>query len=110
AGRSLYHFLQKCAGTNRLNLRRDLDRAFELVDLTFQAGASIEGSTCLEVGTGWRPFVPFVFALGGARRVVTIDVNPWLTDAYAVETWNALELVLPEIAANCRIPEHEAWD
>ncbi|WP_437227744.1 methyltransferase domain-containing protein [Planctomicrobium sp. SH661] len=110
AGRSLYHFLQKCAGTNRLNVRRDLNRAFELVDLVHQAGDTIEGATCLEVGTGWRPFVPFVLALGGAKRVITVDVNPWLTPAYASETWKSLELFLPEIAANCRLPEHEVWD
>lgn len=110
AGRSLYHFLQKCAGTNRLNVRRDLDRAFELVDLIHQAQGNIEGAVCLEVGTGWRPFVPFVLALGGAKQVLTLDINPWLTSAYAVETWKSLELFIPEIAAHCRLPEHEVWD
>jgi len=110
AGRSLYHFLQKCAGTNRLNVRRDLDRAFELVDLTYQAQGSIQESVCLEVGTGWRPFVPFVLALGGARQVFTLDINPWLTLDYAVETWKSLELFIPEIAGVCRLPEHEVWD
>lgn len=110
AGRTLYHTLQKCAGTNRLNVRRDLDRAFELVDLVHQIDGTVEGAECLEIGTGWRPFVPFVLALGGAKRVITIDVNPWLTADYAVETWKSLELFLPEIAANCRLPEHEVWD
>jgi len=110
AGRSLYHLLQKCAGTNRLNVRRDLDRAFELVDLVFQANGTIEDAVCLEVGTGWRPFVPFVFSLAGARQVITLDVNPWLTSSYALETWRSLELFLPEIAAYCKLPEHEVWD
>jgi len=109
-GRHLYHTLQKCAGTNRLDVRRDLNRAFELVDLTFQVAGRLQGADCLEVGTGWRPFVPFVLALGGARQVLTLDVNPWLTSAYALETWKSLELFLPEIAVNCRVPEHEVWD
>jgi len=110
AGKSLYHLLQKCAGTNRINVRRDLNRAFELVDLVYQANGTVEGANCLEVGTGWRPFVPFVFALGGARQVTTVDVNPWLTSSYAIETWKSLELFLPEIAAHCQVPEHEIWD
>ncbi|SFI27234.1 methyltransferase domain-containing protein [Planctomicrobium piriforme] len=110
AGRFLYHRLQQVAGTNRLQLRRDLDRAFELVDLVHQAGDSIEGKICLEVGTGWRPLVPFVFALGGAKGIITVDVNPWLTLPYAIETWLALEDQLPEIAAVCRLPEHDVYD
>jgi Methyltransferase domain. len=110
AGQTLYHFLQRVAGTNRVQPRRDLDRAFELVDLAQQAGGTIEGAACLEIGTGWHPFVPFVLALGGARRVLTYDVNPWLTFSYALETWKSLELFLPEIAAKCGRPEHEVWD
>lgn len=110
AGRTLYHQLQSLSGTNTLNLRRDLNRAFELIDLIHQVDGRVEGADCLEVGTGWRPFVPFVLALGGAKRVLTLDVNPWLSNSYAVETWESLELMLPEIAAYCRLPEHEVWD
>jgi len=103
-GRHLYHRLQQVAGTNRLQLQRDLDRAYELVDLVHQCGETIENQTCLEIGTGWRPLVPFVLILGGAKQVITIDVNPWLTSAYAQETWRALHDRLEEIAANCRVP------
>ncbi|WP_437187413.1 class I SAM-dependent methyltransferase [Planctomicrobium sp. SH668] len=110
AGRQIYHLLQKLAGTNRVNSQRDMNRAFELVDLAWEAGETIENSTCVEIGTGWHPFVPFVLALGGAKQVVTIDVNPWLTEQNARETWRSLEPFLPEIAAKCRFPEHEVWD
>lgn len=110
AGQKLYHSLQRVAGTNRIQPRRDLNRAFELVDLIHQSGGTIEGAACLEIGTGWHPYVPFVLALGGARRVLTYDVNPWLTFPYALETWKSLELYLPEIAAKCGRPEHEVWD
>ncbi len=103
-GRSLYHHLQQWAGTNRLQLQRDLDRAFELVDLILQSGQTIENRTCLEVGTGWRPIVPYVLVLGGAKQVITVDVNPWLTSSYARETWLALEDRLEEIAAHCHVP------
>jgi SAM-dependent methyltransferase len=82
-------------------MRRDLDRAFELVELVLESGATLQGAQVLEVGTGWRPVVPFVVFLGGASKVVTVDVNPWLTLAYARETWLALEPFLDEIADRC---------
>lgn len=104
AGKRVYHLLQRWSGTNRLIVRRDLDRAFELVDLTHQAQGRVEGAVCVEVGTGWRPFVPYVLALGGARRVITLDINPWLTFEYAIETWRALEPHLQEISAVCQLP------
>lgn len=107
AGRRLYHSLQQWAGTNRPNPERDLGRAFELVELVRQGGGRIEGAACLEIGTGWHPYVPFVLALGGARKVVTIDVNPWLTFADARETWLSLEPFLPEISARLGLAEHE---
>ncbi len=110
AGRSIYHKLQKVAGTNRLQLQRDLKRAFELVNLVQQSGETIEGKVCLEVGTGWRPLVPFVFILGGAKGVITVDVNPWLTLDYAFETWDALSECLEEIAAECGIPHDEVQE
>jgi hypothetical protein len=103
-GRSIYHWLQRVAGTNRLQLQRDLQRAFELVDLVFAARGELAGARVVEIGTGWRPLVPYVLALGGARQVITLDINPWLTLQYARETWQALEPVLPEIAARCQVP------
>ncbi|MEZ5942958.1 MAG: methyltransferase domain-containing protein [Planctomycetaceae bacterium] len=102
-GRGAYHLLQRIGGTNRLQLDRDLERAFELVDLVHEAGGTIPSSNVLEVGTGWRPLVPYVFALAGANSVVTVDVNPWLTAAYARETWNALGTRLSQIAERCKV-------
>jgi hypothetical protein len=87
-----------------------LGRVFELVHLIREADEPIEGATIVEIGTGWRPFVPFVLALGGAKRIVTIDVNPWLSKAYAWETWRSLRDSLPEIAAHCRLPENLVQD
>lgn len=99
AGDQLYHRLQQVAGTNKLHLDRDLERAFELVRLAREVDASLKDASILEVGTGWRPLVPFVFALCGAKSVVTVDVNPWLTHDYALEIWKALGSRLELIAA-----------
>ncbi len=104
AGKQVYHTLQRVAGTNRLQLDRDLERAFELVRLVQESGRTIKNAHVLEIGTGWRPLVPYVFSLAGAGQVRTIDVNPWLTQTYAVETWKALEPRLEEIAAETGTP------
>lgn len=109
-GRFAYRRLQEVLGTNRLNPRRDLDRAFELVSLVQQAQGRLDGAVCVEIGTGWHPFVPMVLALAGAKRIVTLDVNPWLTPASARNTWRSLGEYLPEIAAACGLPEAEVWD
>lgn len=103
AGRHVYHGMQRIAGTNRLHLDRDLGRVFELLSLGQLVKRSPEGANVLEVGTGWRPFVPFVYALAGAKSVCTIDVNPWLTLAYARETWHALQPHLEEISAQANV-------
>lgn len=104
AGRNIYHKLQKVGGTNRLQLDRDLGRAFELVQLAKGAEQNLIGAEVLEIGTGWRPLVPFVFALAGTKHITTIDVNPWLTHEYALETWKALRPRLEEIAAETGEP------
>ena len=101
-GRGAYHWLQRVGGTNRLQLDRDLERAFELVDLIREADGSLLGANVLEIGTGWRPMVPMVFALAGAESVITVDVNPWLTLAYARETWAALGTRLEAISDRCQ--------
>ncbi len=110
AGRQVYHSLQRIAGTNRLQLDRDLNRAFELIDLSLETGQSLEGTEILEIGTGWRPLVPYVFALAGAKSVRTLDVNPWLTKSYALETWAAIEDRLEEIAARTNVPISDVRD
>ncbi|MCA9081871.1 MAG: class I SAM-dependent methyltransferase, partial [Planctomycetaceae bacterium] len=103
-GHKAYHWLQRVAGTNRLQLDRDLNRALELVELTLEADGHVEGSHILEVGTGWRPLVPMVFFLLGAERIVTVDVNPWLTLKYAEETRQALGSRLEIIAKRGHVP------
>jgi hypothetical protein len=91
AGRWLYHSLQSALRTNRLAPEEGVLRAVEVCQLIAQAGQSIEGATVLEIGTGWRPFVPFLLSLVGAKRVITFDVNPWLNLAYATETYRVME-------------------
>jgi SAM-dependent methyltransferase len=97
-GKRLYHALQSALGTNRLDAGEGVQRAVEVCQLITQAGQPLANATVLEIGTGWRPFVPFLLSVAGVKRIITLDVNPWLTQAYAFETYRALGTQLEVIA------------
>jgi SAM-dependent methyltransferase len=89
-GRRLYHALQA-----RLNARKKdddnfLSRALEVVEMIQAAGADPRRGKYLEIGSGWRPFVPFLLYLAGAEQIITYDVNRWLNQVYALQTFAAL--------------------
>ena len=79
AGKSCYLTTQKLLGTTRAQPQRDLTRACELLEMIHESGQTVSGSICYEIGTGWHPFTPLALYLAGAREVITVDVNPWLS-------------------------------
>jgi len=106
-GKSLYHGLQKWMGTNKLDAGEYTQRAIEIPELIRQCSKNPCGGTYLEIGTGWRPFLPFLLYLIGARKIITLDVNPWLSNAYVAETYRALAGQLPEIASRLGLLDDE---
>jgi SAM-dependent methyltransferase len=60
-----------------------------LIALFRQAGGQIGGCTFVEVGTGWCPWLPLLLSVGGARRIVTVDLHPWLSRETALSTTRA---------------------
>ena len=115
-GKRLYHASQRVLRTNVLDVSEALERAAQIIDLIREAGGNVAGAACMEVGTGWRPFVPLLLRLAGAERTITFDVNPWLDQRYALETYLAIDRVLPQIAARLGIPlseverRHARWN
>jgi SAM-dependent methyltransferase len=109
-GKRLYHAAQRALGTNRLPGKEGVARSLEIVELAATCGIAIEGATCVEVGTGWRPYLPCVLQLLGAKRTYTLDIHPWLTQPYLEETLRAIEPLLPEIAKRCQADEAELND
>lgn len=89
-GASLYRRVQDRQAQRRDDADEMLERAIDLVALYRGAGGCLEGKKFLEVGTGWCPWVPLVLRLGGAGRIVTLDINPWLSHQTAVKTTKAL--------------------
>lgn len=103
-GASVYHGLQRLLGTNRLDVEESLAQVLEIPEMIREAGGDPCRGCYLEVGTGWRPFLPFVLSLIGAERILTFDINPWLNYAYALETYRALGSQLEMIAQRLSLP------
>jgi SAM-dependent methyltransferase len=98
-GRKAYHLLQRSLGTNKLNAAEYVSRALEIVEMIREAGANPAEGIYFEIGTGWRPFLPFLLHLVGGEKIISFDINPWLNQAYAFQTYHALESQLPTIAS-----------
>jgi SAM-dependent methyltransferase len=97
-GTLLYLTLQKYLKTDQLDPEEGIQRALEIVRLIQETGRSPKHATVLEIGTGWRPYLPFLLYLAGAARVITFDINPWLRTANAFETYRNLEGHLDYVA------------
>lgn len=97
--------IQSLCGTNRLPPQEGLARALEIVQMAQNAGLSIEDARCVEIGTGWRPYVPILLQLIGAEKTTSFDINPWLTFEFAHETLLALGERTPEILATSETNE-----
>jgi hypothetical protein len=102
-GRRVYHKAQRILGTNQIQPAEQTNRAIEVVELILHAGADPKGMVCLEIGTGWHPFLPSIMYLCGARRIISLDVNAWLTRAYTLETFRSLADQLDVISRRLRI-------
>jgi len=50
-----------------------LEQGLRQIEMLRAAGYAVEGKIVLELGTGWKPLIPLLFMLAGARRVVLID-------------------------------------
>jgi SAM-dependent methyltransferase len=104
-GRSLYRLYQDRHASSMADAEEMFGRALDLIDLCRQGGADLRGCECLEVGTGWNPWVPLLLIVAGARRVVTTDINPWLSLKSAVGTTDALLARADRTAHALGVPE-----
>ena len=88
-GRAMYRTFQDIKASRTASADMGCDRALDLLGL-IRKRESLRGRSFLEIGTGWCPWVPLVLLMAGARLVVTVDVNPWLSHRTAVRTTRAL--------------------
>lgn len=102
-GRVLYRAGQSMLGSSTPNVDLYLRKFDELRGLIERAGTGIPGSVCVEVGTGWSAVVPMLFVLAGAKRVITVDTNPWLSRKEALGAVSGLRKHMNEVATMTRL-------
>lgn len=89
-GRAMYTRIQAARAARADDADEMLDRALELLRLYREHTGHLPSGDCLELGTGWKPFVPILLRVAGARHVITLDANPWLSLATALATTRAV--------------------
>jgi hypothetical protein len=94
----LYRWLHSTFGQARRSLGDQLDRKLRLFNRMRSNGPSIEDKVILEIGTGWHPVFPLLLFLAGARRVLTLDMNPWLTRTTLGVTLDGIEQQADRVA------------
>jgi SAM-dependent methyltransferase len=103
-GYALHRKLQDLAGSSRLEIDVQYPRKRQFLQRARDRGLPLEGRAFLEIGTGWHPLLPLLLSLLGAGRVVTIDVNPWLTRSSLEETLGAVRAVAERVEADFGVP------
>ena len=100
-GERLHYELQKRVGGLR-SFDRELAAKIEdwrlMVGHLRSVGLAVSDTRFLEMGTGWYPTFPFSLFLGGARSVVTVDLNRYLKPELALRMTEGLADFLPVIA------------
>jgi SAM-dependent methyltransferase len=71
------------------------------------AGRPIAGARLFEIGSGWYPTFPFACYLGGARSVITVDLNRHLKPELARACAASLGRFIGMIANACGVSEHD---
>jgi len=71
-----------------------------------QVGFELEGTSLIEIGTGWYPTLPICFSLVGAKRILTYDISRHMDAGLTFRMIAALEPHLEMMAeAGGRHPE-----
>lgn len=73
-----YQLQRRLAGLRKANPVSRLQAGAAIVQRLERLGATVGGATVLEVGTGRRLNLPIALWVCGARRIVTVDLNPYL--------------------------------
>jgi SAM-dependent methyltransferase len=100
-GERVHYELQKRVGGLR-SFDRELTAKIEdwrlMVGHLRTSGFPVAGTRFLEMGTGWYPTFPFCLFLGGAKSVITVDLNRYLKPELSLRMTAALAKFLPVIA------------
>jgi SAM-dependent methyltransferase len=85
----IYYAMQRYAGSLRKGRANPVEwygAARQMAEWIRAAGREVEGMSFLEVGTGRNVNLPTALWLCGAARVVTVDLNPYLSGTLVFES------------------------
>lgn len=94
---------------------RDFTREFDvkmddwrlMVGHLREAGCPVAGARLFEIGSGWYPTFPFTCYLGGARQVITVDLNRHIKPELVRDCAANLARHTALIAQACGVAEHD---
>lgn len=70
-----------------------------------EVGLPIVGARLFEIGSGWYPTFPFACYLGGAKRIITVDLNRHIKLDLVLDCAENLARHTALIAETCGVPE-----
>jgi hypothetical protein len=84
----LYYLLQRHFGELKkpYNPLKQLDEFAHTLKKIQEYGYAITGKVFLEVGTGRMPLFPVILWLCGAKKIITMDLNPYMKDELIAES------------------------
>lgn len=103
-GRTIYRRLQDVTGLCRLDIRDQYSMKRSLLRRIIKQGLPIEARVFLEVGTGWYPVLPILLSLLGAKQVITVDLNPWLSARSLLDTVKGFLEIADDVAEDFELP------
>jgi SAM-dependent methyltransferase len=77
-GATLYVQIQRHFGKLAADPFKRVPNHVRMLQMLQACGFTVEGSRCLEVGTGHIPALPFLYHLAGAKSILTVDLYPRL--------------------------------
>ncbi|NLI44889.1 MAG: class I SAM-dependent methyltransferase [Chloroflexi bacterium] len=85
-GNSFYYQVQKhFGGFRHFSIRTKIDQGIELLEAISVNSLSLNDMYLAEIGTGWAPLLPMLFAFLGAKGCVTCDVNRLLNEKLVLQ-------------------------
>jgi SAM-dependent methyltransferase len=109
-GEHAHYLLQRRFGGLR-NFDREFDVKMDdwrlMAGHLYGAGHPIPGATLFEIGSGWYPTFPFACYLGGARSVITVDLNRHIKPELVRACAASLARFTALIAEACGVNEAE---
>lgn len=98
-----YHFAQQAAGKlKHFSPRIGVDYAGLIgADIGMER---IQGSTVVEIGTGWVPVIPIGLHLLGVKRILSFDLTKHLLPDLTMKVLRAVGSCLPDLAQGSGVP------